>query len=137
MGKLILAFFLIITPVYSKVKRPRFNSLITLQKKIFSIEKNILGITSDLDKLEKKLEEKNNSYLENLNQKRVIEDKLAEYRSIIQNEKEQLQHEINSAQESFRAALLTDVDENDYPKNILGRKILKNILKNDLEKFYQ
>lgn len=137
MGKLILVFFFLVTPVYAKVKRPKFNSLNKLQSKIFNIEKNIFNITEDLEKLEKTLEEKNKAYLENLKTKRDIEDKLAEYKNIVSNEKKHLQIKINKAQESFRHTLLNDVDQNDYPKNILGRKMLKNLLKKDLNMFYQ
>jgi murein DD-endopeptidase MepM/ murein hydrolase activator NlpD len=137
MGKLILIILFLSSPAFAKVRRPKFNSLTKLQSKIFSIEKDIFKITGDLEKLENKLEEKNKAYLENLNQKRNVEEKLAEYRTIIENEKKQLQLKIDSAQESFRAALLTDVDKNDYPKNILGRKMLKNILKKNLDIFYQ
>jgi len=137
MGKLILAFLILISPVYAKVKRPKFNSLTKLQSKIFRIEKKIFKITGELEELEKNLEEKNKAYLENLKQKRSIEDKLAEYRTIIENEKGQLQVKIDHAQDSFRHALLNDVDQNDYPKNILGRKMIKKILRKDLEVFYQ
>jgi len=139
MGKLIaFSFFLfIVIPVYPKIAKPKFNSLNKVQSKIFNIEKKIFQITSDLEKLEKSLEEKNKAYLENLSNKRLIEDKLTEYNDMLVREKEQLQLKIDRTQESFRHALLNDVDENDYPKNILGRKMLKNILRNDLHVFYQ
>ncbi|RLA62871.1 MAG: hypothetical protein DRQ88_04905 [Epsilonproteobacteria bacterium] len=137
MGKLILVILLAISPVYSKIKRPKFNSLNKLQIKIFNIEKKIFKITNDLENLETNLEKKNKAYLESLSSKRMIEDKLVEYKTIVNNEKEQLQLKINKTQKSFRHTLLNDVDENDYPKNILGRKMLKNILKKDLDMFYQ
>lgn len=130
MGKLV--FLTAIIPVICFSNVGKVDVQLFGKEKIQVVERQLIRLNGDIDDLEKKLQDKNRKLLKNIEEKKKIEEKLSQVKEVLDKNKETLTFQISEVKKYFQIAVLGEVDEQDLPSSLIGKKLLTKVLEDKI-----
>ncbi len=131
MGKLVFLITTIPLVCFSNVGK--VDGQLFGREKIQVVERQLIRINGDIDDLERKLQDKNRKLLKNIEEKKKIEEKLSQVKEVLDKNKENLNSQINEVKKYFQIAVLGEVDEQDLPSSLIGKKLLTKVLEDKIK----